>query len=466
MPDGGVPLFLLLPALACFAVASESAFVDVNVIPMDRERVLSGQTVLVRDGVIFDIGPNVKVPAGAKRIEGKGKFLIPGLADMHNHLFSDDDFPDELADDELRVMVANGVTTSRLMIGTPEQLVLRERIRKGELAGPTLYLASPQLTGQPRTAEHNGRLTQTAEEGRKAVQDFKAAGYDVIKLTYAVKQPAYDAIIEEGKKLGIPIVGHVDPAVGALHAIKSGQQIEHLDAYLEAILKDDSPVKTSVSSAGLFRKENWASMDHIDEAKLKSIAQETAKAGIYSTPTLNFFKYIYGQWVTEEQVRAWPDFRFMPKKLVADWDAALKSIYTRIAASKEHRDKYMWARRELTKQIHLAGGKIMAGSDSPDVYFAYGFTIHRELLALVEAGLSPYAALEAATRNPAEFLKGPFGVIEKGRRADFLLLHENPLEDITRTEKRVGVMLRGTWYPQADLDRELDTIAEKFAKVP
>jgi len=166
---------LLVVALIAPAIAQESekqitAFVNVNVIPMDRERVLKDQTVVVRDGRIAELGPanRVKIPAGAARVDGRGKFLIPGLFDMHTHLFSDGKFPDSLAGDELKIMLANGVTTIRLMIGTPEHLKMRAQVAKGELSGPTMYVASPELAGRSYGDPFNGYVVATPDEARAA----------------------------------------------------------------------------------------------------------------------------------------------------------------------------------------------------------------------------------------------------------------------------------------------------------
>jgi imidazolonepropionase-like amidohydrolase len=144
-------LFVFILVLFSFIAirAQTVAFTNVNVIPMDKERVLQNQTVLVRGGFIAEVGKNVKIPKEAQVIDARGKYLIPGLVDMHTHMLSDgDDYPDSIAEDELRVMVANGVTTIRFMIGTPEQLVLREKSAKGEILAPTIYSASPHLTGK------------------------------------------------------------------------------------------------------------------------------------------------------------------------------------------------------------------------------------------------------------------------------------------------------------------------------
>lgn len=441
------------------------AFTNVNVIPMDRERVLKNQTVVVRDGRIAEIGDSakIKVPAGAVRIEGRGKYLIPGLVDMHTHLFSDDAFPDRLAGDELMVMLANGLTTVRLMIGTPEHLQMREKIAAGEMLGPALYVASPQVAGKPYGKIFNGRIVTTAEEARRAVRDFKAAGYDFIKLTIAVAPEVYEAVTEEAKAVGIRVVGHVDLRVGLRRALGAGQQIEHLDSYMEAVLKDDAPVKVSVSDAGVWRKANWESLDYVDDRKVAEIARATAEAGVYTCPTLTFFKLSFAVEQSDDEIRARPDFRFYPEPMREPLLAAHRRFWTG-PPTPARRQTYMRVRNQLVKSIHDAGGKIMAGSDTPELFLLYGFTLHRELQSLVEARLSPYAALAAATRTPAEYLKGleTFGTVEKGKRADLVLLDANPLDDITNTEKRAGVMVRGRWMPQEELRQTLDRIAPKF----
>ncbi|HEV3470855.1 MAG TPA: amidohydrolase family protein [Pyrinomonadaceae bacterium] len=463
-------LLLFLFAALCPARAQEAArvtaFVNVNVIPMDRERVLKKQTVVVRDGLIAEVGDakKVRVPAGALRVDGRGKYLLPGLHDMHTHLFSDEEFPDELAPDELLVMLANGVTTARLMIGTPEHLALRRKIEAGGLLAPTLYVASPHLTGKPSS---NARVVTTPEQARAAVRDFKAAGYDFIKLTTDITRPVYDAVTEAAKESGIRVVGHVDTAVGLWRALEAGQQIEHLDSYMEAVLRDDSPIKVSVSDVGVYRKANWESLDYVDDRKVEEAARATARAGVYTCPTLTFFKLPFAVEQSEEAVRARPDFRFFPRGVLESRLASRRRYWSQ-PPSAERRRRYLSVRNRLVKGIHEAGGKIMAGSDTPELFLLYGFTLHRELQSLVEAGLSPYAALEAATRTPAEYLKAldRAGTVERGKRADLLLLEANPLEAIANTERRAGVMARGRWLPEAELRAMLDRAAEKFQKIP
>jgi imidazolonepropionase-like amidohydrolase len=442
------------------------AFLNVNVIPMDKERVLLNQTVIVRNGLITEIGDakRLKVPKAARRIEGAGRFLIPGLTDMHVHLMSDDDeFPDALAEDELKIMVAHGVTTVRMMTGTPEQLVLRARSARGEIIAPTMYLASPQFIGKKST---NAYVVTTETEGREAVRKAKRDGYDYLKMTTNLKAEVYEAIVDEARKENIRVVGHADSRfIGLARALKAGQQIEHLDSYLEALLPESSPIKGSVSDIYLYNAKNWESLDYLDESKIPELARATVQSNPFSVPTLTLFKYTVGIGRTEESIRAQSDIRFYPPKVIDLWLGVNKRLAA-TRASAERRAKYVAIRDKIVRAIHDAGGKIMAGSDTPEWLLLYGFTLHRELKTLNEAGLSNYVVLSAATRTPAEFFGtlNQTGTIEKGKRADLVLLEANPLKDISNTEKRAGVMLKGRYFTQAELNKWLDETAPRLQK--
>lgn len=459
-------LVFTFAGLAVSVTAQTVAFTNVSVIPMDRERVLSNQRVVIKNGLIAEIGnaKNVKLPKDAVRIDGTGKFLIPGLIDMHTHLLSDgDEYPDSIGPDELRVMVANGVTTVRFMIGTPELLVLRGRSANGEIEAPTIFVASPHLTGRE---QGNNFVVNTPEEAREAVRKSKAAGYDFIKVTTFIKPEAYEAAVDEAAKQNIRVVGHADSRfVGVERAWKAKQQIEHLDGYMELLLRAGAPVTGSVSDIYIYNPENWKSFDFIDESKIPEIARRTVASNPYVNPTQHFMKNTFGRLRTEDEIRRQPDFRFYPAKVQQHWLDFYKKNRFINTVSLEKRANWVKLREKLIKAIYDAGGRIMTGSDTPEFLWLYGFGMHHELRALKDAGLSNYAVLEAATKNPSMFLGtiGRVGTIEKGKRADLILLNANPLDDISATENRAGVMLKGKWHRQEELNNWLDQSAHAIS---
>ncbi|MGB7203195.1 MAG: amidohydrolase family protein [Pyrinomonadaceae bacterium] len=379
---------IFLFVLSAASAAQTTAFVGVNVIPMDRERVVADQTVIVRNGLIVEIGnaAKMKVPKDAITIDGKGKYLIPGLVDMHTHLLSDsDEYPDSIAPDELRVMVANGVTTVRFMIGTPELLELRSQSATGEIVAPTIYVASPHLTGRE---QGNNFVVKTPDEARDAVRKSKAAGYDFIKVTTFVPSLVYEAAIDEAAKLGIHVVGHADSRfVGVERAWKARQQIEHLDGYMELLLKPDAPMKGSVSDLYIYNPDNWKSFDYLDENKIAEVAKKTVASNPFVNPTHHFMKNSFGRLRTEEEIRAQPDFKFYPPKVQQQWLEFYKRNRMLNTVPLDKRARWVELREKLIKAIYNAGGKLMAGSDTPEFLWLYGFGMHHELKALKDAGL-------------------------------------------------------------------------------
>ncbi len=432
------------------------AITHTNVVPMTSDTVIADATVLVRDGRIVAVGPaaRVTIPRGATVIDGRGRYLMPGLADMHVHLFADDSAThDSAGPAELGVMIATGVTVARFMIGTPQHLTLRQQVAKGEIVGPQIWVASPQVTGD------EGELTFIARdsaEARAAVQRAAADGYDFIKLTNNITLPVYEAVIAAAQQAGIRVVGHVDPRVGVRRALETGQQLEHLDGFFEAALADTASATRSVTQGGLFSRTAWATLDYIDDRKVADIAAATGRAGAFVGPTQNVFNNAFGTGWSDSVLHSWPDW--------ALWPAAKRDLYLRARTrywsaqalefrTAARRQRYVDVRNALVKGIHDAGGKILAGSDSPEWFNTYGWGLHRELQALVAAGLTPYQALVAATRNPAEFLGASqqWGTIEIGKRADLVLLHANPLEDIRHTLGIEAVVVGGRQFPAESL---------------
>ncbi len=412
-----------------------TAFVNVSVLPMDTERVLAHQTVVVTGDRIVQVGPNadVKIPADAQHIDGAGKFLIPGLGEMHGHnppLGSSQAYIEQV----YFLFVANGVTTVRGMLGWPGQLELRDQVKAGAITGPTLYLAGPSFTGNGA----NAVLSPVAAEQR--VRQQKAEGWDLLKVHPGVKLEVYDAMAKTADEVGIRFAGHVPAAVGLAHAIERRQEtIDHLDGYIEYLGAEEGPV---------------------DPAKLATIVKLTRDTGTAVVPTMPLWETIIGA-ADLEKLLAYPELRYMPAKEVARW----KSVYERRTAdpkfSKPRALQIAANRKTVLKALADGGVTILFGTDAPQEFSVPGFSIHREMQANLAAGLTPYQVLRSATKNVGEYFKAKdtFGLVAAGHRADLVLLEANPLTDIGNVTQRAGVMLRGRWLPESEIQERLAQIA-------
>jgi imidazolonepropionase-like amidohydrolase len=421
-----------------------TAFVGVTVIPMDRERRLAGQTVLVRGDRIVEIGPSarVKVPEGSARVDGSGKYLIPGLAEMHAHI-PGGQASDSAVERTLFMYVAGGLTTVRGMLGHPRHLELRDRAARGELLSPTIYAAGPSL---------NGNSIPDPAAAARTVEEQKAAGYDLLKIHPGVSRAAFDSLAATAHRVGIPFAGHVPEEVGLARAIEAGYAtIEHLDGYIEAMLREGAPVTAEQSA---FFGLNLG--EHLDESKLAGLVAATRKAGVWNVPTQVLLENLVLVGSAEELAQR-PEMRYVAPQTLAQWAEVKNGMLAETGSTAASARRTIETRRRLIKALHAAGAGLLLGSDAPQIYNVPGFSTHRELESLVAAGLTPYQALETGTRNIARYFgtERETGTIEKGKRADLVLLDADPLADIRNTTRRAGVMLRGRWLPQAEIERRL-----------
>jgi imidazolonepropionase-like amidohydrolase len=428
------------------------AFVGVNVVPMDRERVIENQTVIVRDGRIAEIGPTAKtkIPADAQRIEAKGKYLMPGLAEMHGHLPNPNQ-GEQVANSFLLLFVANGVTTVRGMYGFPNHPALRDRIARGEVFGPTLYVASPAMSGQS---------IHSAQEAEQKVRQYKKDGFDLLKVHEGLTVAAYDAIVATAKEVGIPFGGHVADDVGLLRALKAGQSsVEHLDGYLEALEADDSPIRNADPQT---RAQQL--VKYLDERKLPSLVGATREAGAWNVPTMALWQNIFSS-ESADVFKQRPEIKYMPPGMVKQW-ALQKTVQHQQDNDPQASLRVLEVRNKILKALVDGGAHLMLGSDAPQLFSVPGFSLHREMAAMGQAGLTPYQILEAGTRNPAIYLKAAseFGTVAVGKRADLLLVDDNPLKDVANVARRSGVMLRGRWLPESELRKMLDDLAASYAE--
>lgn len=422
------------------------AFVGVDVLPMDRDTLLRDHTVIVRDGRIAAISPaaTTDLAPGTRRIDGAGKLLMPGLAEMHGHVPGPDQ--PQYAEDVLFLYLANGVTTVRNMAGHPWHLQLRKRIESGALAGPHLVAASPWLTAK------------TPEQAEDEVRKARQAGFDLVKIG-DLPPAAYAAMAKTAHALNLPFAGHVPFEVGLQGALEARQaSIDHLDRYVEFLVPPATD--TGGRDPGFFGS-GW--IDLADPGRIDEAVRRTVAAGTWNVPTLSFVEHLASPEPAQAMIQR-PEFRYLPREVRDGWVQAKGEYAARPDFQPEAAAKLVQLRRRLLKALHDGGAPIALGSDAPQFFNVPGFSIHREMQMMVDAGLTPYQVLEAGTRNPARAVGTPdaFGTIAVGRRADLVLLQADPREDIAHAAQRVGVMAGGRWWPEAALQERLREIAARY----
>ena len=422
------------------------AFLDANVIPMDSERIIPNQSVIVDDGKIVSVGPSssVAVPGGATVINADGLYLMPGLVDAHVHLWDTSD---------LLLFVANGITTIRDLNGTPTELEWRDQIEDGDLLGPRMFVSSPIIDGSPPF--WSGTVSvETAAEARSIVNEQKRLGYDFIKVYSLLQKEAYDGIIAAARSVGLPVVGHLPGPIDMHHALEAGQySFEHLYGYTKHAYTSLSESQPSGPLLHIY-----GSVD-LDQRELDFLARLTKEAGTWNCPTLIAMDRMVHEDDAFRLLQS-PEMRYVSAAQRASWDPNSNFIKTRgylDGVSVEDLQKGMVTRRQIVKALNDAGAGLVLGSDTGTLYVQAGFSIHVELANLTEAGLTPFEALRAGTSNGGKFLQPlePFGTVEVGRRADLLLLRENPLEDVANVRQRVGVMVDGRWLPEESIQERL-----------
>jgi imidazolonepropionase-like amidohydrolase len=465
------PSLRILVALSILTLSAHAqtvpvAFVDVNVVPMDRESVLAHQTVLVKDGKIAAVGPisSVTIPRDAQRIDGRNRYLMPGLADMHMHFMrpvsnrasdkaarhgsvgsESPNFAEENPALAL-LFVANGVTSVRNTWGDPAILAFGKEIASGKVLGPHIYSSGPVTDGSP-PEWHGSRSVANAEQAREAVQEDKQAGYIAIKVYDGLSKDAYEAMVAEALKEHLPVIGHVPDAVGMSGVLAAHQySVEHIEYPLIAILSDK--VKQPPSDADLVK--------YPDLAKLPDLAKKMKVAGTWFCPTLVAYRIppTDAAWVAQE--------KFVPPAILARYQKAYARVSGEPIISPLEGSEAQPIYLAIVGALHKGGVKLLLGTDAHKPSALSGFSINEELADFVAAGLTPFEAIQSGTSDAARFLhrETEFGTIAVGLRADLMLLNANPLENVGNVQKREGVMVQGNWLTEDVLRSKLEKLSE------
>jgi hypothetical protein len=378
---------------------------------------------------------------------------MPGLAEMHAHVPPGDNPPRDAVEDILFLYVANGITTIRGMLGSAYQIPLADELERGQLLGPTFYVAAPSL---------NGSTAPTAEAAERLVRSHAAAGYDLQKIHPGVPLPVWDHMVGVARELGLTFGGHVPADVGLEHAIRTGMStVDHLDGYVQA-----------VAPPGVVSQINAGQIDlggllegQVDPLRIAEVVRLTVEEDAYVVPTMYLWENLYGT-TDAEPFLAQPEMRYV--------SAAQREAWRRQAAggplgTPEELEAFFELRQRILKALADAGAGILMGTDSPQLFNVPGFALYREIAEMAEAGMTSRQILLSGTANVGRYVRehlgidDAFGTVAVGQRADLVLLGSNPLDDLDNLTDRVGVMVRGRWLPRAELDAGLERLAAKHA---
>jgi hypothetical protein len=462
---------LVLPAMSQIQ-ADTLILTNVNVVDTRNGDVGHNLTVVIKNQRIHVIAKFGFIQESRKThvINANGKYLIPGLWDMHVHSAGGPVAPwDEAVIYPL--YIANGVTGIRDMGGNPDLLESRRnRIDKGELLGPRILYAGPFLDGgKPESDKKDPQmiLVNTPAEARAAVDSLQKRGVDFIKVLSDLNRDTYFAIASESAKVHLRFVGHVPESISAAEASTVGQRsIEHLSGIsLACSSKEEELRRQRLDAMAKNDNAEWSAANKevlatYDPEKAKALFRELATNNTYQVPTLVWWQA--NAKFGDPDLGSDPRLKYVPAWVRADWSPdKLKTPQPQL----DYLKSLVVRDLQITRSMQRLAVPFMAGTDGPDPYVFPGFSLHDELSMLVDAGFTSIQALQSATYVPALFLNklDKFGVVEPGRAADLVLLDANPLENIHNTSKISAVLVGGKYYSRADLDRMLATLAEKAA---
>jgi len=421
---------------------------DVNIVDVENGVILEQRQVVIDSGRIKLISTDLdQIDDYTRQIDGSNQFLLPGLAEMHAHIPSPPTSA-ERVEETLFLYLSNGITTIRGMLGHPSHLVLRDRALAGDLLSPRIYTSSPSL---------NGNSVQTPEEAEEKVLLYASAGYDFLKIHPGIRLEVFEVLVETAKQKGISYSGHVPVDVGIVRALESGYgTIDHVDGFLEGLVPEDRI--TDPNTNGFFGFNFTA---QADTSRIKELVELSRERNVWVVPTQSLFERWFAP-TTADEMLSQAEMKYMPRSTLENW----RERKIRATGPQSDFDQKTWVRfieirRRLIRELQEHGKGLLLGSDAPQIFNVPGFSIQREIQAMLKAGLTPLQILQSGTINVAEFfgMTDRFGQIKEGLAADAILVKNNPLEDLSALREISGVMIRGRWLPKKEIDRRLQEIA-------
>lgn len=451
----------IFPIFSCkIQEKADFAIQNVTVIDVADEVSKSGMTVLITGTRISQVDNthNIKLSEDVKIIDGSGKFLIPGLWDMHTHPYVEDNPTNLIGKRFMSIYIVNGITSVRVMLGSSIQQGLREEINAGKLIGPRMIIASPLASGSaPGRSDTSG--VSNPEKGRQFVQKAYRTGADFVKLGSYIPRNVYFAIANEAKKQGIPFAGHLPYSIRGIEASDTGQlTLEHqFSILIPCSFKEDEIAANLMDALPTYRNrlKIYANIDY-NEQKANQFFTHLFDNGTYVCPTI----VVWDEFAStdKDQLFSDPRFNLMPSDIRERWklsyenfaDEEVKADMRRMNSKTHH----------IISEMNKVGIKILAGTDAGIPYVFEGFSLHKELELLVKCGLTPMEALQTATINAAECVGklDSLGTIEEGKIADLILLDANPLLSIENTKRINSVFYNGKCINRVALDKILDNI--------
>ena len=433
--------------------ASAILISNTNLIDVRTGQIREGFQVVIDSGKIQQIAATLEnAETYPTQINGSGKFLMPGLAEMHAHIPSPNT-PTTRIEETLFLYLSNGITTIRGMLGHPAHLELREKALKGEILSPRIFTSSPSL---------NGNTVTSAEEAIQKVTAYREAGYDFLKIHPGIEREVFDQVVSTANEVGIPFAGHVPVDVGIRHALESRYaSIDHVDGFLEGLVPESANVKPHENGFFGFNFTSLADMDKIDE--LVTMARDNQ---VWIVPTQSLFERWYAPVGSDELLKQ-PEMKYMPASTLANWKQRKdETTQPSTGFNVAQWEQFTTVRRALIKGLQDKGHGMLLGSDAPQLFNVPGFSIHHEIQGMRAAGLAPLEIIRSGTLNPATYfgMESTFGTIAEGLDADLVLLDANPLENLEALRQISGVMVRGQWLSRQMIDEKLTEVAKNASK--